>query len=88
MTIKEFKFQYALGVISEKDLANIAITTSSEDILSVLAYNDNWFVRYWVAINSDTPTEVVAYLSDDENYTVKKAARKVLWENKNDRKRI
>jgi len=71
MTIKEFKVQYVLGMISLDDKINIARTTTSKRILAILSRDENNYVRRNVAGNKNTSTEVLVALSKDGNYDIR-----------------
>ena len=71
MTVKEFKFQYALGTISKEDLIKIAKKSTSKYILTVLSKNKDWYIRSYVATNSSTPIDALIKLSKDEDWFVR-----------------
>jgi len=58
MTVKEFKHQYTLGALSNKDLKSIAENTQSEEIISALSTDENYYVRARVLLNDNTPEEI------------------------------
>ena len=74
MTDKEFKFQYALGTISEEDLEHIAMNTTSKYILTILSKEKDWTVRSYVADNKSTPEGVLSELLIDKDYHVRGCA--------------
>jgi len=71
MTLKEFKFQYALGSISEEDLIKIAKKTTSKYILTTLSKEKDWDIKCNVAGNPNAPVEALTTLSNDKNWTVR-----------------
>jgi len=83
MTIKEFKFQYALGSISKRRLERIADKSTSKYILTTLSKDKNWLVRLQVAQNLSAPLEVLAKLSKDKEWDVRDSVtRNPKWSDK------
>jgi len=72
MTEKEFKFQYALGALSEDALESIAEKSTSKYILTTLSKNDIWYIRGHVAENPNTPVKVLTNLSNDKDWFIRK----------------
>ena len=73
MTIKEFKIQLALGMISNDEKLNIANTvTTSKRILTILSRDEDVWIRGYVALNKNTPKEILVKLSKDKNSYVRK----------------
>lgn len=72
MTTKEFEIQYALGTLSKETEEKLAISErTSKKILSILSKGKDWYVRYWVAYNPNTPIEILEKLSKDEDWCVR-----------------
>lgn len=72
MTTKEFEIQYALGSLSKETKEELAISKrTSKKILSILSKDESWYVRYWVAYNSNTPIDILEKLSTDEDWNVR-----------------
>ena len=74
MTYKEFTIQYALGTLDTtyKDtLYDIALSTKSKRILSILSKDKNIDVRYYVSRNPNTPIEILRRLNHDEDSFVR-----------------
>jgi len=68
MTIKEFEIQLALGTLSEDDKYRMARSIkTSKKILAILATDERWWVRCWIAGNPDTPVNVLKILATDED---------------------
>ena len=72
MTIKEFKYQYALGTLSKNDLIRVAKKSTSKYILTTLSNNEDRDVRKWVALNSKAPKNALIKLSKDGNYNIRR----------------
>jgi len=72
MTIKEFEIQYALGSMSHKMLMRLAgFHKTSKEILIILSKDPAVGVRYWAALNPNTPKESLEILSKDKERYVK-----------------
>lgn len=52
-------------------LATTQSSSTSAEILTLLAGDESWNVRYWVAQNLSTPPEVLARLAGDEKQAVR-----------------
>ena len=60
-----------IGKMSEKELKDLARSTSDVETLKTLAENANYEVRCTVAENKNTPVELLAVLAQDEDYWVR-----------------
>jgi len=58
MTLKEFMYQYALGSLTIEDLKELAVVTTSKEILTILAKNKSKHVQARVYLNNNTPEEI------------------------------
>ena len=57
MTIKEFKIQEALGLLTYSMLAKLAYSPdTSKEVLTILSTDKNWGVRHWAFTNPNYPT--------------------------------
>lgn len=54
----------------------VAVITKSKKILSKLAKDEYWFIRYAVAGNPSTSKETLSELAKDEDFDVRKAVAK------------
>ena len=48
-----------------------AVTTKDPETLDVLSQDEDYYVRYWVAVNRNTKPETLDVLSQDEDYRVR-----------------
>ena len=72
MTIKEFKIQNALGLISYDMKWRVAKNPNTlKGILETLSTDENIGVRYEVAKNLNTPIKILKILSKDSDWYVK-----------------
>ena len=66
MTLKEFDIQYALGLITFGDVCDMARSLDTPtNMLKILSQNKNISVRYFVAMNTNTPKKILKKLSKD-----------------------
>ena len=78
MTTKETLVQLALGTLSDNDKINLAKDTKSKKLLKILSTYENWYIKYHVACNLNTPIDTLEVLSKDKNSTVSGCAMRVL----------
>ena len=79
MTIKEFEIQYALGSMSYRMLMQLAEHyKTSKKILTVLSKDKAVNIRYWVALNKNTPSGVLEILSKDKERYIRCEAVRTL----------
>jgi len=72
MTTKEIRVQLALGTLSYMNklkLANNKRTTKR--ILFILSTDENEYVRYWTAFNSNTSVDALKILSKDKDWSIR-----------------
>ncbi len=62
MTVKETLVQLALGTLSDDDRARLAKDTKSKKVLKILSKDKSRYVRYRVADNPNTPTDILTIL--------------------------
>jgi len=68
LTLKEFKAQDALGLITVIDKTETASdSNTSKEILEYLSKDKDWIVRFKVARNPNTPIETLKELSKDKD---------------------
>ena len=60
-----------IGKMSEKELKDLARSTSDVEILKILAVNANYEVRCTVAENKNAPVELLSVLAQDEDIYVR-----------------
>ena len=66
MTLKEFKVQEALGLITFNDKCDMARNNDTPpDTLKLLSKDNHISVRYFVAMNTSTPVKMLKKLSKD-----------------------
>ena len=71
MTLKEFRIQLALGLLSNEMKEKLAYTNTSIEILEKLFIDKDSNVRCSVAENPNTPVKILEKLSIDNDPTVK-----------------
>ena len=72
MTTKEIRVQLALGTLSRRAKIKLAMTKrTSKEILTMLATDVHYDVRYYAAKNPNTSKEVLVKLSADKNWSVR-----------------
>lgn len=76
LTVEEFKFQYALGTLSNDTLEDIALSCSDDEVLRMLSKDENSLIRYYVASNPNTSLQILKELSEDKDWNIKRRARK------------
>ena len=75
MTLKEFKIQKALGLITFDDECDMARHTDTPiSMLEVLSKSNRIAVRYYVAMNTNTPVKILKKLSKDNSSGIVKNA--------------
>ncbi len=75
MAIKEIEVQLALGSLPWDDKVRLARNKrTSKKILTILSTDKDWYVRYYVAYNSNTPVKVLTELLNDKTNTVSSRA--------------
>lgn len=67
--ISQINLKMNLSPIQKRDLAK---STSSEDTLRSLATDENFWVRFWVADNPNTPEDVLRTLATDDDFWIRK----------------
>ena len=71
MTIKEFKIQNALGLISLHMKYELVYDHNTPtEILTILSKDKNWHIRSYVVDNPNTPIGILKTLSNDADWFV------------------
>jgi hypothetical protein len=64
--------------LSMSEKCDLAKRTSSSDVLRTLSTDDNYVVRSWVILNSNTPEDVLRSLATDKSPNVRRGVAQTL----------
>ena len=72
MTIKEIEIQLALGSLPTNNKLDLACSRrTSKKVLTILSIDKDWYIRYYVAANPNTPVDILKKLSKDKHRSVR-----------------